>query len=187
MKKVNLGCGSNRPAGWENYDADVDISKRLPFDDNSVDYLLAEHVLEHITAHEGFRFMQEISRVLKPGGVVKIIVPDLAKIYAHKDHPYFGSYLAYLKQMGWGGEDLLSALVCMTFLHGHQSLWTEPLLISILASTGISAKESQIYESEYPELAEAPGHWKTTQALVPWTDGRLINWIDNTAVEGVKL
>ena len=52
-----------------------DITKGLPFDNNSIDEILTEHVLEHIEHKDGDFVMSEIQRVLKPNGIVTIEVP----------------------------------------------------------------------------------------------------------------
>lgn len=50
-------------------------AERWPFEDNSVDEALAEHVLEHLPGESFFHFMRELYRVLKPGGTVKVLLP----------------------------------------------------------------------------------------------------------------
>ena len=75
--KVNLGCGKNKLEGWENYDSEVDLGKKLPFDDDSIEYIFAEHVVEHLSTHEAYDFFDECFRTLKPSGVVRIVVPSI--------------------------------------------------------------------------------------------------------------
>lgn len=82
--KLNLGCGGKKLPGYVNVDSwksespDVlcDLgAERWPFADSSVDEALAEHVLEHLPGQAFFHFMQEMYRVLKPGGTVKVVLP----------------------------------------------------------------------------------------------------------------
>jgi SAM-dependent methyltransferase len=75
--KLNLGCGGNKLDGWENHDSDVDIRGTLPWGNNSVDFILLEHCLEHVSGPDGFCFMREAYRILKPGGVLRVCVPIL--------------------------------------------------------------------------------------------------------------
>jgi predicted SAM-dependent methyltransferase len=59
----------------------VDLSKEtLDFSDGTFDAVNAYHVLEHLTPHEGQKFVAEIFRVLKPDGVLRVSVPDLQKL-----------------------------------------------------------------------------------------------------------
>lgn len=76
--RVQFGSGSNQLPGWENteYPA-VDITKPLPYTDNSVDEALAEHVAEHISGPNFLRFICEVRRILKPGGVFHLSCPVL--------------------------------------------------------------------------------------------------------------
>ncbi len=55
-----------------------DITKGLPFEDGSVSAVYASHVLEHLSHEDFYRALDETRRILKPGGVFRLIVPDLA-------------------------------------------------------------------------------------------------------------
>ncbi len=85
---VNLGCGTRRHPDWTNADMvpagpdvlAVDLRKRLPFADATLDAVYASHVLEHLTPLEARLLLGEMRRVLRPGGVVRIVVPDLEAI-----------------------------------------------------------------------------------------------------------
>lgn len=57
-----------------------DCRHRLPFRDNSVDHILCSHFLEHVYPDEARAIVQGFYRVLKPGGTLHVIVPDLATI-----------------------------------------------------------------------------------------------------------
>lgn len=52
---------------------------RLPLADGSVDAVYSSHMLEHLSRDKAERFLREAARVLKPGGVLRIAVPDLRK------------------------------------------------------------------------------------------------------------
>lgn len=78
---LNLGCGTNKlPAPWKNFDYDMDITKPLPIASGTVEKILIEHCLEHVSGPKGFRFLQEAYRVLKPGGVIRVCVPELERL-----------------------------------------------------------------------------------------------------------
>ena len=81
--KINLGAGNSRIDGFVNIDYDsksnpdycLNIEKDpLPFDDNSVDVVVAHHILEHLG--EGYFYcLQELYRVCKHGATIDIRVP----------------------------------------------------------------------------------------------------------------
>ncbi len=84
--EIKLHIGGQQPKeGWKILNImagpDVDITGSCTdlslFPDGSVDEVYASHVLEHLNAQEITIAMAEISRVMKPGGVLKGSVPDM--------------------------------------------------------------------------------------------------------------
>lgn len=58
----------------------ADATRHLPFADNSADVIYSSHMLEHLTPAGGRRFLAEAHRVLAPGGILRIAVPDLERL-----------------------------------------------------------------------------------------------------------
>ncbi len=85
--KLHLGCGTKKKEGWINIDSVAalqpdlvhDISQPLPYDDLSVDEVLAEDLLEHFDKYLRFVVFYEWIRVLKIGGTITLQVPDFKK------------------------------------------------------------------------------------------------------------
>ena len=83
-KVLNLGCGQSNPV--ENYGLDIldfdgvdlvcDVSDGIPIGDNSFDFIYATDFLEHIEMKKNVFVMEEIYRVLKPGGNLSFLVPS---------------------------------------------------------------------------------------------------------------
>lgn len=84
MIRLNLGSGFNPQEGCTNIDnrAEVhpdivcDVTEGLPYGDNSVDVVLAFDFLEHIPIGKTIGVVEEIHRVLKPGGLFRSITPS---------------------------------------------------------------------------------------------------------------
>jgi predicted SAM-dependent methyltransferase len=83
-RKLHLGCGPHALAGWENFDLQphpgvmaLDLSKELPFDTESVDFIFTEHFIEHLDYETGFYFLKQCYRVLHPDGVLRVSTPNL--------------------------------------------------------------------------------------------------------------
>lgn len=72
--EYGIGCG-HRFKKNTTTDIVADISGELPFGDSEADYILAKHVLEHITDHVSA--LEEWNRILKRGGKLIIAVPDI--------------------------------------------------------------------------------------------------------------
>jgi predicted SAM-dependent methyltransferase len=84
-RMLNIGCGSTFHFDWENIDIspynehvrEVDAINGLPYSDSSFDVVYSSHVLEHLAPHAVPSFLAEIRRVLSPGGLLRVVVPDL--------------------------------------------------------------------------------------------------------------
>lgn len=83
--KLHLGCGPRYIPGFVHVDAQpaphVDIVgpvESLPMDDASVSLIYASHVLEHFGRYAYQAVLKEWFRVLKPGGILRLAVPDFA-------------------------------------------------------------------------------------------------------------
>lgn len=61
-----------------------DVLEGLKFDNTTVDYIFCSHFLEHLNpVYEANAFLRECHRVLMPGGLIRIAVPDLDIILKH--------------------------------------------------------------------------------------------------------
>ena len=83
--KLHLGCGPRFIPGFVHVDAlaapHVDIVgpvERLAVGDNTVSLIYASHILEHFGRQEYSAVLKEWLRVLRPGGVLRLAVPDFA-------------------------------------------------------------------------------------------------------------
>ena len=58
----------------------LDVTKGLPFDDCSVEAIYSSHMLEHLTRDAARRLLAECRRTLRPGGVLRVVLPDLRRL-----------------------------------------------------------------------------------------------------------
>lgn len=88
---VNVGCGSVFHPAWVNIDVNPidpsvrrwDVRRGLPFRDGEADACYTSHVLEHLTSAAAGQLVAECHRVLRPGGIIRLVVPDLEAIARH--------------------------------------------------------------------------------------------------------
>jgi len=175
MKKIQFGCGNHRLEGWENFDSDLDIRNPLPFTNNTIGYILAEHVVEHITPQQGFGFLDECHRILRPGGVARIIVPSVELLFER----FTPAYGRFVEQRGWGDSSLRSAISALVFLHGHQAVWTAGSLLAIMSAIGFECERSEPDCSRHSHLNNIDGHGNLV--------GRDINRAEAVVIEGTKV
>ena len=92
--KLNIGSGTDYRAGFVNIDSNpraksdlcVDATE-LPFGENSVDYVMMRHSLEHIPREKVWHFFDRLYHVCRHGAVVEIWVPHFKGIHAcHPQH-----------------------------------------------------------------------------------------------------
>jgi predicted SAM-dependent methyltransferase len=98
-RRLHLGCGRRRAEGWTN--VDICFSPATDFMDDVrnlgrvptgwADEVYACHVLEHFDFAECKRVLATWTRVLKPGGLLRISVPDMDRITAiyQRNLPHF--------------------------------------------------------------------------------------------------
>lgn len=142
-RKLHVGCGMNQFAGWINSDIDyraeliIVLGRRLPFQAGALDRIYSEHVLEHVSLPEGMAFLKEAHRVLAPGGVLRIAMPNLETLvrgYLDDD------WRARFDWVNWPGHRFIETRAEMLNIAfrwwGHQHLYDRQELQRALRSAG---------------------------------------------------
>lgn len=88
MNYLNLGCGKRFHSSWVNVNFTssgtgviaTDLVKGIPFSDSSFDVVYHSHLLEHFSKAYAPVVIQECFRVLRSGGIIRVVVPDLEQI-----------------------------------------------------------------------------------------------------------
>lgn len=84
VRRVHVGCGPHhRLEGWHNVDIRafptvdtvMDVTRVWPFTD--LEYVYAEHFLEHLELEEGTRFLEQAGASLRRGGILRLSTPNL--------------------------------------------------------------------------------------------------------------
>ena len=100
LRRLNWGCGSEPEPGWINsdikdgpgIDITCDIREGLPVESDSIDYILSIHALPELPYPDLEPALVELRRVLRPGGVLRLSLPDLdqaVRAYLEGDAGYF--------------------------------------------------------------------------------------------------
>jgi SAM-dependent methyltransferase len=88
MKLLNVGCGDTFHPQWTNLDYQphangviaCDVRQGLTFPAAHFVACYSSHLLEHLSPEEGTALLAEMHRVLAPGGVIRVVVPDLERV-----------------------------------------------------------------------------------------------------------
>jgi predicted SAM-dependent methyltransferase len=160
--KISLGSGGVRFDGWIHIDGDpqwqpdvcMDLREPLPFDDGTADFMQSEDFIGQLTLEEAEAFFRECHRVLKSGGVLRLLTPDLQRLLSM----YVAGDLR-LRDL-WEREvgiplrtRTLGEVVnlAMTFA-GHRFFYDEATLRAVMEPLGFALARVGCNESAYPAL-----------------------------------
>jgi len=133
--KLVVGASNHTPPGWLYSDIDIlDIRNeqdwRRFFIPASVDAVLAEHVIEHLEAFEGNEALKNCSLFLKPGGYMRIAVPD-----GYHPDP------VYLDHADPQGSD--------SAVHGHKVFYNVDSLSQMVRKTGLIPEPLEWFDANH--------------------------------------
>lgn len=118
----------------------ADATKHIPLSDHSVEILYTCHMMEHLDQEEVRLFLKEAHRVLKPGGIIRVVVPDLRILIdryldsGNADELIAGTFLAVPKP-----KTLSQKLLHL--LNGHRNhhwIYDSASMSALLQSCGFS-------------------------------------------------
>jgi predicted SAM-dependent methyltransferase len=100
VRRLHWGCGDNVVPGWINADRrerpgvaiSGDIRDGLPLESGSIDYIVSIHALQDLPYFDVVPALEELRRVLVPGGVLRLGLPDMDRAiaaYLRNDADYF--------------------------------------------------------------------------------------------------
>lgn len=147
--RLNLGCGGALLDGWLNTDRDpapgavhLDVTRRFPLPDASVDRILCEHVIEHVSLDDAHAMLAECERVARPGARIRVSTPDLAFVVdlgRPSADDEASDYLAWAREaFASGRRGSARALVVNNAMRnwGHRFLFDEETLAVALTDAG---------------------------------------------------
>lgn len=102
---LNLGCGRRFHPAWTNVDFTAmgdevigyNLTQGIPFPDASFDVVYHSHLLEHLPKNAAEPFLKECYRILRPQGILRVVVPDLEQIAR--------TYLMIFEQANSGSQE----------------------------------------------------------------------------------
>lgn len=134
-----------------------DLRRALPWPDASAGAIYSSHTLEHLDREEGERFLRECARVLAPGGVLRIVVPDLAALVDAYEKGEFPA-TEFVDRLGVGlghpEDGRLKRRLAPLFRFPHRCMYDAESLLRILRDAGLDARTHAPMVSRIPDIAE---------------------------------
>jgi predicted SAM-dependent methyltransferase len=175
---LNIGCGELIQPGWINIDFQprsgafyFNALNPLPMEDGTVCHIHTEHFLEHLEYSDALRFLGECHRVLKIGGMMRIIVPDAERYmraYSDDDKTYFG------RLTDLGGSFFPEPLptkgaICNRMFRmggGHRFAWDFETLEYVTRHVGFGAIERSCHnDGSAPHCIDGQDWWRPFESL----------------------
>jgi predicted SAM-dependent methyltransferase len=166
--KLHIGCGWRLLDGWLNTDLELipdvmemDATQRFPFGDGTFQYVYTEHMIEHVPYPQGIYMLRECHRVMRNGGVIRVITPDLAammRLYGGDLSADQKKYLSWFCQTFVPAEyppGAVSTINAMFRLWGHQFIYDEATLADAMRAAGFSSVTRwSLGESDHSDLQD---------------------------------
>jgi predicted SAM-dependent methyltransferase len=140
----------------------ADVTRRIPVPDRSAEVAYSSHVIEHLSRWQALDMLRECSRVLRPGGLVRIVTPDLAEVIAAYEQTdttrpradvFMENLMTYRDPEGASALQRLGGKLFGG--SAHQWLYDEESLRALLAEAGFVEIVRRGYRSgDAPDLNE---------------------------------
>ena len=156
--KVHVGAGPQRLPGWTNVDVlpyagidlVLDVRESFPFE--NVQFIYAEHFIEHLPYRDAATFLRRCRTALRPDGILRLSTPNLDWVWVTQYH--FGA---------WQSEDeqVRDCFNLNKGFHGwgHQFLYNKSTLEQALRRAGFDCIVTCAYgDSVHPELRNIERH-----------------------------
>ncbi len=154
---LELGAGNKKGnGGWvtldltENCDIYWDLTKGLPFPDGTIAKIYSSHVFEHFSFRDGQHLFDECRRVLIPGGIFSICVPN-ARIYleAYVKGERLDEHIYFLSKRAYNHTTMIDCVNYMAFMDGlHKYMFDEENLLQILKQRGFQKRAREAIRSK---------------------------------------
>lgn len=139
---------------WDNKIFIHNLTKPLPWKNESVDIIYSSHTLEHLTKAEGFKLLQECTRVLKPNGIIRIMVPDLQCVVNDYNANKFpaNEFIERIDALYIDKGSKIKLLLAPLVQFPHKCMYDARTLLSIISKLGINARSRTAFESAIPNI-----------------------------------
>jgi predicted SAM-dependent methyltransferase len=170
--KLHLGSGPDIRAGWVNIDLILmepppdekqdgavfinhDLRRGLPLEDASCEYIYSSHFFEHLEYRHVKLLLRECYRVLEPGGVLRLCLPNFKRMFAaylRGDEEFFSllNILQVLPELESGTETLVDHVNYGVYQLGeHKWIMDEEKIEVLLRHAGFASVVESSFQEEF--------------------------------------
>jgi ubiquinone/menaquinone biosynthesis C-methylase UbiE len=144
------------------------LSKRFPWKDNAIDVIYCSHTLEHFTREDGHKFLIECHRILRPGGIIRIIVPDLGILvkYYREGKIRADEFVKKLGVLPQNSNNLVKKGLLYLISFPHKCMYDKQSLLNALKDVGFNAKSKGSFESNIDKIELIELDERTTDSVI---------------------
>lgn len=177
IRRLRFGSGRHTDVGWLSADlvplsgsiVFMDARKTLPLLSDSFDFIVCEHMIEHVDLKSARLLLDEFFRVLRPGGVLRLATPDFGRLvqFVVAQDSLDDDTMLYVRTMNDGmtgvpeddGDNPVYMINRVVRDWGHSFLFDEATLTGLLHRAGFSdVVRSAPGESGHPDLVAVERH-----------------------------
>tara|TARA_Y100001958_G_scaffold141725_1_gene117352 strand:- start:419 stop:1099 length:681 start_codon:yes stop_codon:yes gene_type:complete len=145
-----------------------DLTKPLPWPDNSVDIIYSSHCIEHLNKDDGFNLLKECKRVLKPGGIIRIVVPDFRYIVDNYLEGKINSadFIEALDVLNYDGSSFIKKFYSFYFSYPHKAMYDHDTLSDIFRSIDLTPTIKRYNDSKIPDIHKVEIRHRCNNAVI---------------------
>jgi SAM-dependent methyltransferase len=153
---------------WDKRIFIYDLRKKFPWKDETATVVYSSHMLEHLTKEEGRTFIGECHRILRKGGIIRTVVPDLA----HEIRKYLQGILRaddFVESLGvlyGNSRSRIKNRLAPFYQFPHKCTYDILTLLSIMREIGFDGKARGAFDSDIEDIEKIESKERVENAVI---------------------
>ena len=145
-----------------------DLTRSFPWPDSTADVAYSSHTLEHFSREDGRNFLLECHRVLRKGGILRIVVPDLRQFVTDYMEDKFQAdhFVEKLGVLVHTGNSAIKKKLAPFIGFPHKCMYDNSRLLEILDEVGFDASSRLAFDSEIGDIDSIELKDRTENAVI---------------------
>jgi predicted SAM-dependent methyltransferase len=145
-----------------------DLTTEFPWPEGSVEAIYSSHTLEHLTRTEGRSFLARCHRVLRPRGIVRIVVPDLAQFVRQyvQGSMRADEFVEKLGVLTTARSHPIEQKLAQFVEHPHKCMYDETALLDVLHEIGFAGSARKPFDSAIGDIRHVEQADRVVDAVI---------------------